>query len=131
MGLGDRINDQVAEALLKVEQHSAEVASGLALFNNGQRLTAARPMNVTAKRVWGGSGRLVGWSVKATGGPVTVLVRDSRDSEGQVLAVIDLLDTESETVSLGTAGVSFGEGIYLDRSGAGTLIGSVWLGGHD
>lgn len=129
--LGDKIDEKVTNALLASERHMAEIAVGLAAFQNGHRITAARSLPVNVARAWGGSGRVVGWSVKATGGPVTVYLRDSRDVEGQVLAVIDLTDGQHETVSLAPGGVSFGEGLFLDKTGAGTLAGAVWLGAVD
>lgn len=136
MGIIDnKINERVAEALLEVQRHTAEVAAGLAQWQNGNRLNAARPLQINGHgRLWGGRGRLVGWSVIADAGPVRVFVRDGREAgNGDVLAVIDLQATESETVWLGPGGISAGEGVFLDlQSGSlAALKGSIWLGAVD
>jgi hypothetical protein len=62
---------------------------------------------------------------------VQVFLRDGRDEMGaRVLAVIDLDPDQTQTVWLGT-GVSFGDGLYLQRAGGGTLQGAVWIGAVD
>jgi len=129
VGISDKISERIADALLEVEKHTAEVAVGLAKWRNGQMLTGARALNAADHaRRWGGSGRLLGWSVKATGGAVQTLIRDGRASgDGDIIAIIDLVDGESETIPLGPDGISFGEGLYLDKTGAGSLIGAVWI----
>lgn len=130
----DKINDRVAEALLQIEKHAAEVATGLAQWQNGNRLTGARPLTIGGHpRLWGAGGRLVGWSVYADGGPVTVLVRDTREADsGDVLAVIRLESGQDSQQWTGPTGVSFGWGLYLQQvAGAGKLVGSVWLGAVD
>lgn len=133
--LDNKINERVAEALLEVQKHTAQVAAGLTQFNNGVRLTGARPLPVnTHGRLWGGSGRLVGWSVYAKGGPVEVLVRDSRvGGAGDPLSGFNLVDGEESAIWLGPGGVSFGEGIFLDlQAGALTALrGSLWIGAVD
>lgn len=133
--LNDKINERVAEALLEVEKHTAQVAAGLTQFNNGVRLTGARPLPVNSHgRLWGGSGRLVGWSVYAKGGPVEVLVRDSRvGGAGDPLGGFNLVDGGSSSSWMGPGGVSFGEGIFLDvQSGALTALrGTLWIGAVD
>jgi hypothetical protein len=133
--ISDKINAEVAEALLEVHKSTAQVAAGLAQWQNGNRLTGARPLQINGHgRLWGGSGRLVGWSIVSIGGPVTILIRDSRAAgNGDVLAVLDVVDTESETQWFGPGGISFGEGVFLDvQSGSlATLKGSVWLGAVD
>lgn len=133
MGLSDKINDHLAEALTEVQLRSAEIAAGLAQWQNGNRLTAARPLQVNGHpRLWGGSGRLVGWSVYAKGGPVEVLIRDSRvTGAGDVLGGFNLVDGEGDKLWLGPGGVSFGEGIFLEKTGAGALQGALWLGAVD
>jgi hypothetical protein len=135
MGLNDKINERVAEALLEVEKHSSIIASGLTQFNRGQRLTGARSLPVTAHgRLWGGLGRVVGWSVYAKGGPVEVLIRDSRVSaDGDVIGGFNLVDGEESTQWMGPGGVSFGEGVFLDvQAGAlANLRGAVWIGAVD
>jgi hypothetical protein len=136
MGLiTDKIDERIAEALLEVQKHTADVAAGLAQWNNGQRLTGARPIDASRHpRLWGGSGRLVGWSVYAKGGPVELLIRDSRVSgAGDPLAGINLVDGGNSVHWLGPGGVSFGEGLYLEvQSGSLTALkGTIWLGAVD
>jgi hypothetical protein len=140
--LNDKIDQRVAEALLEVQKHTAQVAAGLAQFNNGIRLEGARPRDASAhQRIWGGIGRLVGWSLYAKGGPVELLIRDARVSgTGDPLAGINLADGASSVHWLGPGGVGFGDGVYLDVQGADAtsiaasfakLRGTIWLGAVD
>ena len=128
--------DNVAAALLAVpmelQRITSELRAGLTEYHNGQRITGDRYIPAGGRAMaWGGAGRLTGWSVQAVGGPVKVLLRDGRTADGEVLAVIDLVEEESDTQSLSRGGVAFPEGLYLDRSGAGTLLGAVWIGAVD
>lgn len=131
----DKVNERVTEALLEIEQHSAQVAAGLAQWQNGMRLRGARPIDASRHpRLWGGEGRLVGWSLYAKGGPVELLIRDARVAgTGDPLAGFNLADGEDTTQWLGPGGVSFGDGVYLDvQNGNFTnLRGSVWIGAVD
>lgn len=134
--LSDKIDGRLAEVLLEVQQHSAAIAAGLAQYQNGMRLNGARPMDASRHpRLWGGEGRLVGWSLYAKGGPVELLIRDSRVAgAGDPLAGINLATDGASSVHwLGPGGVSFGEGVYLEvQSGNFTALrGSVWLGAVD
>ena len=81
--------------------------------------------------VWAGPGRLVGWSLTATTNDVTVTLRDSRDTTGDPIATIVVKAGSDAQQWAGPGGVSFGEGLYADVSGAGTLTGAVWLGAVD
>lgn len=122
------IEHLVAALALEGDKLRSEWQAGMTQFANGLKVAGARPLPIQRNLGWGGPGRLVGWSVKATGGPVTLLMRDSHAAaDGDIIAVIDLVDTENETIWLGESGVSFGEALYLERTGAGTLIGSVWI----
>lgn len=116
---------------MELQRITSELRAGLAEFHNGTRITGARYVGVTRRLAWGGSGRLVGWSVQAVDGPVRCVLHDGRDASGDVLAIVDLVDTESDCQWFGPGGVAFGEALYLDVTGAGTLTGSVWLGAVD
>ena len=127
----DHLQAAILALPMELQRITSELRAGLAEFHNGTRITGARYIGVNRRLAWGGTGRLVGWSVQATGGPVRCLLRDGHDESGDVLAVIDLVDTESDNQWFGPGGISFGEALYLDVTGAGTLIGSVWLGAVD
>ncbi len=120
---------------MELERIGARMTAGLAEFHNGQRLTAARYVDVGRRLVSTGSGRLVGWSMRnahATDS-LTVTVRNSRDASGDVVATLGLGGGQGSTVWLGPGGVDFGEALFLDvtGAGAGSLTGSVWLGAVD
>lgn len=127
----------IAALPLAFEQMSAELATGLQSFHNGVPLQAARyvPVGAAGGRslACAAAGRLVGWSLRATGGPVTVVLRDSRTEAGDAIAYVELADNDSETVWLGPGGVSFVEGLYVQTvsAGAGVIQGAVWLGAVD
>lgn len=131
MGLSDKLNEKIADALLEVEKQTAAVAVGLAQWQNGMRLTGSRSLQLTggSQRLWGGSGRLVGWSLFAKGGSCEVVIRDSRVADaGDVLAAFTLVDGEDAQHWMGPTGVSFGEGLYIEETGAGVLVGAIWTG---
>jgi hypothetical protein len=133
------MTENVQAALLslpmELERMGAKMSAGLAEFHNGSRLTAARYVDVSRRLVSTGSGRLVGWSVRNAhaSAVLTVNVRNSRDASGDVVATLSLLAGEDSTVWLGPGGVDFGEALFLDVTGdgAGSLLGSVWLGAVD
>lgn len=130
------IHDDVLEAIgripLEFEKIRTELSEGVQQYANAVRLRGARAVPVgPAGRplVWAGPGRLVGWSVHATGGAVTVVLRDGRDGSGDAIAAIELTAGASSTTP--APGVSFTEGLFAVVTGAGTLEGSVWLGAVD
>jgi hypothetical protein len=125
----DALGDRVAEEGSRVR---AVLEAGLAQTANANRLRGARPLQVRNGLLWGGPGRLAGWSVWANGGPVRLILHDGRDTGGDVLAVVDLIDQENDTTNLvAPAGVSFGEALYAEIIGTGALIGAVYTGAHD
>lgn len=131
----DKILAAIAAIPLELERVRAELTTGLAEFHNGAQLRAARPVQVGATGstalAWVGAGRLVGWSIRATGGAVTVVLRDARDASGDILAAIELAAGAAETVWLGPGGVSFAEAVYVQTAGAGIIQGAVYLGAVD
>jgi hypothetical protein len=128
------IIDHVAGEIAGSEQRIlSRVAAGLTETRNGLRVAAARPVPIIPNRpVNSGPARLVGWSVRASGGPATLTVYDSRDDSGDVLAVVQLA-TDGATGNhwMGPAGVSAGEAVSVYVTGAGTVTGSLYLGSVD
>ena len=133
----DELVAAIAELPLAFERMGAELRVGLQAFHNGVPLQGARCVQVGATGsttlAWAGPGRLVGWSLRAVGGPVSVVIRDSRTSSGDILAVIELTENQAETRWLGASGVSFVEGVYVQAvaPGAGVIQGAVYLGAVD
>jgi hypothetical protein len=122
----------IAAIPLEIDRIRSTFEAGLAQFTGTSRLDAARYLPAGGRALaWDGRGRLVGWSLQAVDGPVTLIVRDGRDEHGEPVAVVDLADAQTATVWLGPGGVSCPNGLYLDRTGAGTLAGAVWLGAVD
>jgi hypothetical protein len=116
---------------MELQRITSELQAGMAEFHNGTRLTAARYVDVGRRLAWGGAGRLVGWSVRAEGGAVTLTLRNGRDDSGEIMAVVQLDAANPATVWLGPGGVAFGEALYLDVTGPGQLVGAVWIGAVD
>lgn len=132
IGSSENLTAALLSIPMELERTRASLEAGLSEFHNGTRLEGARALTAADRKLaWGGKGRLVGWSVRAVDGPVTVVLRNGRDEGGEPLAVIDLVDTESDTQWIGPTGVFFGEALYLDRTGAGRLEGAVWIGAVD
>ena len=134
--LPSRENTQAALAAipLELERLVASVQAGLAESHNGNRVDAARYVagsrlnNAVANS---GACRVVGWSVRAVGGVVALTLRDGRDASADPVGVVDLAAGASETVWLGSNGISVGEALYVQRTGAGTVEGSIYLGAVD
>lgn len=128
------IAQQITHQALELEHLRTDLAAGLQSFKDGIRLRGARPVDVGptgTKAASRGTGRLVGWSLAATGGDVLVTLRDDRGEGGDTLAVIALSEGTSESTWLGPGGVSYGEGVNVVVAGDGTLEGAVWLGAVD
>lgn len=118
---------------MELARISSELKAGLAEFHNGSRLTAARYIDVNrGPMAWGGTGRLVGWSVRNAGAEAaTLTLRNGRDASDEALAVVELAAGEAQTVWLGPGGVHFGEALYLEVSAGAELVGAVYLGAVD
>ena len=130
----DDLAQVVAQIPIELERVRTELATGLQQFQNGTRLQGARYVPVGSggrNLAWAGQGRLVGWSLRATGGAVSVDLHDSRDDSGDTIVTIDLATGTSQTIWLGPGGVSLVEGLRVVPSGAGVLTGSVFIGAVD
>jgi len=135
VSLNDVIVAKLEQIVTGLERQREGLRAALVETNNAIRLRAARPVNVSSAGgrvlIWAGPGRLVGWSLRATTNDVTVDLRDSRDDAGDPIASVVIPTGQSRELWAGPGGVSFGEGLYLDATGAGVLTGSVWLGAVD
>jgi hypothetical protein len=125
------VEDKVADWGRIVELEGEKTRAVLGSIQGGLRPDGALYRRINPNGVhWTGAGRLVGWSVLATGGAVRVIAHDGLTADGDAFALIDLQDGESETVWLGPNGIRFGSGLYLEQTGAGTLtVGAIYVGG--
>ena len=127
------IQDQIVAALTELantlERDRAVQQAILAETQNANRLRGERPVPAGAGGrilLWAGPGRLVGWSLANTGeAPVTVTLRDSRDTTGDPIAVVTIPAGASKELSI-AGGISFGDGLFADANDAFT--GVVWIG---
>lgn len=134
MSVTQKLLEKIVGAIERAEESVRnDVRAGLAETNRAVRLTGARylPLPASAQLMWGGQGRLVGWSAQATGGPVRLVLRDGRDTSADVVAVVDLADGEHDRTWFGPGGVSFGEALYCERTGTGGITGALYLGAVD
>lgn len=130
MGYVENQVDKLADAFVREsEKTRLALEEGFRGSLRGQRLTGALPRPVQGNAVtYSAGGRLLGWSVLATGGPVRFVLHDGIDTTGDVLAIIDLVDSENETVWFGPGGVSFSVGLYLEQIGTGVPTGTMFIG---
>lgn len=139
MGRGEEKLDRLPELF---ERYTAELASGLRSFEGAIALRGARYVEITSVpnaagqsaglMAQNGQGRLVGWSLRATGGAVTVLIRDSADADnGRIVGALELAAETSDSQSFGD-GVSFTQGLWVavarPANGLGQLQGSLFVG---
>jgi hypothetical protein len=119
-----------------LEQMRADVAESI----GGVMLRGARPVPLTVlPTVLSGSpGRLVGWSLRVpvfSSNPGVVKLRDGRNADGDLIAVINLPAASSVTEWMAPGGVSFSNGLYVEiATGAGLetgIEGAVFLGAAD
>jgi len=133
----DKIAAAIASIPLELEKIKDELAVGMREFHNGIALQGARYVTVGANGgrslACASSGRLVGWSLRAITGAVTVTLSDSRDSTGEIFATIELAAGASDTRWFGPGGISFGDGLYVlvSTTTGGVVQGAVWLGAVD
>lgn len=126
-----RVTDNLQAAILalpmELDRIGANITKGLSEFHEGQRITAARYVDVArAPLLWGDRCRLVGWSLRAGGiEPASVTLRNGRDDSDEVVAVVDLGDV-AQTVWLGPGGVAVGEALWATVDGS--VEGAVYLG---
>lgn len=116
---------------LELERIRSELQAGLQETHNARPLEGARYLPAGGRgKAWSGHGRLVGWSVRAAGGAASVTLRDGDHDNADVIAVIDVPAGESRTAWFGPGGIDFGS-LNLQRAGAGTVEGSIFIGAVD
>jgi hypothetical protein len=121
-----------AAVALESQRTRAEMGAAFAKTQRGLVVQGALARSVVPNQVnVNAGGRLVGWSLKATGGPVTIVLHDGRDASTDAIAVIDLVDGENQTQWNGPGGVSFTEALYVEYTGTGSLVGALHLGAVD
>lgn len=121
------------------EKWRDELRAGFAAYDRGNRIDAARyrPLPLYGNQVtWNGAGRLVGWSLRAVGGPVTVELVDGHDAvNGDTFASLQLsADGATATQWFGPGGISFTEALYTVvtlGTGATSVRGAIYLGAVD
>jgi hypothetical protein len=128
----NKVEEIAGAVVLEGERTRSELAESFAKTMRGQRIDGAlsRPVRPNAAN-YSARGRLVGWSVQATGGPVRIVVHDGLDAGGDVIAIVDLADQENQTQWMGPGGVAFVDGLYAECTGTGTLTGAMWIGAVD
>lgn len=129
----DTLERLASTVALEGEKTRLEMAAGLAETQRGLRIDGARARQVVPNAVNDvAGGRLVGWSVRAVGGDVTLTFHDGHDAGGDVIAATaDLAAGASETHTAMPAGVSYVEALYIEVTGTGTVTGAVWIGAVD
>jgi hypothetical protein len=128
----NRENDQAAwiGIEMQLERIHAELQAGLAQFQGTGRIDGARYLPAGRPEAWNGRARLVGWSVRAEAGAVSVTLRNG-DEHGDVVAVIELPTAGADTAWFGPSGIACPDGLYIQTSGAGVLAGGVFIGAVD
>lgn len=137
MGWEDKVGEALGPLVTAItedgEKTRLALAQAMAESVRGTRIDGALPKPVFANaQAYAAGGRLVGWSVRASGGEVILDLYDGPAADpSRYLGAIDLASGASQTVWMGPGGVSFVDGLYVAASGAGTPLGSVWIGAVD
>ncbi len=124
MSITERLFDKLGDRLVaQAEMSRAQLAAGLTETTNGLRVTGARNRPLPARGsqlMWGGSGRLGGWSIRAQT-DLTLTLHDGRDPSDDTLAVLELTAGQTDTRWFGAGGITFGEALYLHSTPAAKL----------
>jgi hypothetical protein len=128
-----KLLENIAEkVVLSGENVRDEIRAGLQQTRNSLRITGARNAPVYPNTVLNaGAARLTGWSLRETSGtnPATVTLYDSRDTSGDVLAVLNLPAGATSNHGLPGSGVTATEAVFVAVTGA--VLGSLYLGAVD
>jgi hypothetical protein len=128
--------EQVGASVLEEGTRTrAEFAAGLSEAQRGLRIEGAayRPLPPASGVVYGGARRLVGWTVRETGGTagVSVDLYDGADpgavDPARLVATLTV-PAGGSVAHTSAHGISFVEGLYAVVSGTGALRGAVSIG---
>jgi hypothetical protein len=127
----ERLLEHVGAMLaLEGDKIRAEWSAGLAETARGLRVSGSLPRNIVPNQsTYNGSHRLMGWSVRAVAGAVTLTFHDGHDASGDVIGTVVLSgDGANDTKPLGT-GVNFSEGLFTEVTAAAgaSVAGCVWV----
>jgi hypothetical protein len=129
----NKLLESIAEkVVLSGEAVRDEIRAGLQQTRNALRITGARNAPIYPNTVLNAApARVVGWSIRETSGtnPATITLYDSRDTSGDVLAVLNLPAGATSNHGLPSSGVTATEAVYIAVTGA--VLGSVYLGAVD
>jgi hypothetical protein len=135
----DKIEHIAAAVALEGDRTRSAFAAGLAETQRSMRVDGAayRPLPAAGGLVYGGSRRLVGWSVRETGGanPVSVDLYDGVDAGAvdptRLVATFTVAAGGSLSHHAMPAGVAFVDGLFAVVSGTGLLRGALHIGAVD
>jgi hypothetical protein len=135
----DKLESVAATVALEAERTRDALSAGLAETQRGMRVDGAayRPLPPAGGVVYGGARRLVGWSVRETGGTNAASV-DLYDG-GDAGAIDPTRLVGTFTVPAGgsivahqmPAGIAFVQGLFAVITGTGVLRGALWIGAVD
>lgn len=130
----DKLEHLSSVVALEGERTRIEMAAGLADTLRGLRIDGARYRPIVPNAVNDNAGgRLVGWSLRADGGDVTVTLHDGYSADADTVATVALAAGQSDTVTVMPAGVSYVDALYAEvtSTGAGVVAGALWIGAVD
>ena len=144
MSIVQKTLEKIADAVVREGELSrAELRAGFQQTSGAVRLEGARPIQINmttpvSQLLWGGTGRLLGWTLRNGGGAGNIAVdfRNGRDDSADLLATVSIGSNsawQQGTVWLGPSGVSITDALWIDPNptGGATLIGCVYIGAVD
>jgi len=133
VSIGDALIEKLTSTIVQEAEKTRDaLAAGFRASVRGQRLQGALPRPVYPNAVnYSGAGRLVGWSIRATGGEVVLNLYDGPAADpDRYIGAVDLASGASQTISI-DHGVSIVDQLYVESTGAGTPAGALWIGAVD
>jgi len=133
VGLGEHLVEKLTSTIVQEAEKTRDALSaGFRASVRGQRVQGAlsRPVYPNAVN-YSGAGRLVGWSIRATGGEVVLNLYDGPAADpDRYIGAVDLAAGTSQTIAI-PHGVSIVEQLFVESTGAGTPVGALWIGAVD
>lgn len=138
----DPIEKLVAHLIAEGEHTRDALRALMQATDRGRRLQGARVLPVPAAGaatsgtlLWGGAGRLMGWTLRnSTGtGSLVVNLYDGNDNGGQLVATTTLAATPQPPAWFGPSGLSVTEKLSVEviPTGGALLAGVVYYGATD
>lgn len=130
--IDEKIEQLASTVALEAALTRSELGVTFAQTLRGARLDGALPRPIRANNVnYGAGGRLVGWSLRAVGGDVTLTLHDGQNADADPIATVVIPAGTSSNIGAPGSGVGFVDALYAEVVTTGSVTGALWIGAVD